>query len=680
MSVSAFKPQTLIEWDGRRYLLLRELDDETWQLEDFHTRRVVEAKRAELLLAYEEYRLIFIALSEPSKGKGEVEGRKEKLRWLDPEAYEIAKIRRSYVEGTLHLPMTRSEVEPVLKELWKKLEKPDRIPSFATVARWRAKYLRHKRDVTKLVDRQRGSNRAKRPARLELLVLDAIKEIWLTEERRTVKDTLDRAIVLVAQENNLRPKGDQLPLPTRRYVHRLIYSRFSAYDRVAARKGKKAAQAKFRAVHGKDAPVAPLERVEADHTPLNVIVVEEETGLPIGRPWLTVCIDVFTRCVLGFYIGFEPPSYVTVARCLKNAIMPKVKLLEEYPQLKHPWPAYGVPQELIVDNGPEFHSDMLEQACQSLGFDIVYCKTKAPWEKGTIERFLGTINRGTAHTMPGKTFASILDKEDYDPKKHAIVTFRTLKTAILMWINNYYHQSVHSTTKAAPSVLWKASIRPDDIPVASDPARLDLILGRSESYTLTHAGIRIEELDYNSTELTDLRKRLGDKLKVEVRIDDGDLSHIMVISPDRSEYFRVPCLQRKYATAGFTRWMHNVCRRYRATRFPETESVIGLALAKQEIADLIAAERAGQSGKARASAKGERFRQAAPEDGAAELPVPMPKSVPAESEPQEREPMTTKTSPVRSPSSAKNMSAPPPEVGTSPPRPRKKFIPIFQGA
>ena len=43
-----------------------------------------------------------------------------------------------------------------------------------------------------------------------------------------------------------------------------------------------------------------LEVVQIDHTPVDVIVVDEAHRLPIGRPWLTLAIDVATRVVAGF--------------------------------------------------------------------------------------------------------------------------------------------------------------------------------------------------------------------------------------------------------------------------------------------------------------------------------------------------------------------------------------------
>jgi putative transposase len=50
---------------------------------------------------------------------------------------------------------------------------------------------------------------------------------------------------------------------------------------------------------------------QIDHTPMDVIVVDEEHRQPIQRPSLTVVIDVYSRVVLGFAIYVEKPSAFT---------------------------------------------------------------------------------------------------------------------------------------------------------------------------------------------------------------------------------------------------------------------------------------------------------------------------------------------------------------------------------
>jgi hypothetical protein len=48
--------------------------------------------------------------------------------------------------------------------------------------------------------------------------------------------------------------------------------------------------------------------IQIDHTLADVIVVDSRVCKPIGGPWLSVAIDVATRCVLGVHVEQEAPS------------------------------------------------------------------------------------------------------------------------------------------------------------------------------------------------------------------------------------------------------------------------------------------------------------------------------------------------------------------------------------
>ena len=154
-------------------------------------------------------------------------------------------------------------------------------------------------------------------------------------------------------------------MPTRRLIARMIAD-IPAFDKHAARYGHDSAVKAFRGVTGHSVTHAPLERAEIDHTLLDLMVVDDQSRLPLGRPSVTACIDCYTRCILGIYIGFNPPSYQSVAACLKDCFLPKVNLQRDYPGIVNEWPAYGVMHNLVVDGGLEFYSASLEQVCLSL--------------------------------------------------------------------------------------------------------------------------------------------------------------------------------------------------------------------------------------------------------------------------------------------------------------------------
>jgi len=165
------------------------------------------------------------------------------------------------------------------------------------------------------------------------------------------------------------------------------------------------------------------------------------------------------------------------------------------------------------------------------------------------------------------------------------VRYSVLKEIVNTWIVDVYHQQVHRTLGVPPAAMWSKSISPDEVLVPEDPARLDAILGKSEVRRLTHKGIELYGLLYNSHELTGLRRKIGDKLDVEIRVDSSDLGEIIVFSPDRRQLFTVPAINREYAS-GLSEWQHRVCKRF-AARQLEQYSPEGWLEAKAHIADLI---------------------------------------------------------------------------------------------
>ena len=41
----------------------------------------------------------------------------------------------------------------------------------------------------------------------------------------------------------------------------------------------------------------------------------------IGQPWLSLLIDYYSRMVVGFCLGFEPPSCAVLMEALRHAIL-----------------------------------------------------------------------------------------------------------------------------------------------------------------------------------------------------------------------------------------------------------------------------------------------------------------------------------------------------------------------
>lgn len=581
MGTAKLESGTDVVIDGKQAKLLRKIDEVTWQLEDSHTKRITERTTREL------HELLCSGFLKFKVDQGHHQSCLSAASSSVSEAdWEVAKIRRMYVLETLQFQGSKAQISAAAHRLWASLQQPSSPPSLVTLYRWKKAYLNAGQDIQALLpqDFKKGNKHSRYPTEVEHIVKNAIDKVYLTLERKSIEDTLSEAARLVNQQNKLRPASLLLPTPTRRLVKRMIEA-IPAFDRYSARHGRTAAKKRFRAVLAHRTTNAPLERAEIDHTPLDLMVIDDDTSLPLGRPYLTVCLDDYTRNVLGIYISFEPPSHFTVSRCLKMAFLPKVALLAQYPAIKSPWEAHGVMRELVVDNGQEFHSTSLENACLSLGIEIHYSARKTPWFKGKIERFLGTLNRAIAHGTPGTTFSNIFEKEDYDPSAQAIVRFSTLKEIVFTWIADVYHQKVHRTLGAPPAVVWTRSITPEDILLPENPDELDFILGRTDTRVLSHKGIELNCLLYNSPELTALRYKLGDKMEVGIRYDTSDLGQIFVLAPGHQQAIKVRALQFSYAN-GLSLWQHKVCRRF-ALREMNSYSPEGWLEAKSRIQKLI---------------------------------------------------------------------------------------------
>jgi putative transposase len=77
-----------------------------------------------------------------------------------------------------------------------------------------------------------------------------------------------------------------------------------------------------------------------DHTLADVMVVDQ-AGALLGRPWLSIVVDTYSRCIMGMQLGFDPPSAQLVCLALRHGILPK-----QYPatyELQQDWGAYGLP-------------------------------------------------------------------------------------------------------------------------------------------------------------------------------------------------------------------------------------------------------------------------------------------------------------------------------------------------
>lgn len=587
MALCQFCRNAIALIDDREHTLRQEVEAGIWQLEDSKTGRLKEYTITQLQEMYAVGELLFpkdhsqTDLVKLAKGKSRTNQREVKQ-----ELWDEAKSRLAYVKAVLDLPGTKSLIKSAITKLHEQIGSNDKPPHWNTVLRWRKQFISHSKDAFALVSQihNKGNRKSRYPKELIELVQDVIEQKYMVRERPTIHDVLDEAITAVDDANKQKLASQQLPQPTRRLLTRMI-EQIPSYDRCVARYGRIAANHIFRSKTKHVVTHRPLELVEMDHTRLDIFVIDDKSHLPLGRPWITIAIDSHTRCIMGISIGFEPPSYLSVGKCLKHAILPKTQLQRDYPEINHEWAAHGVMDKLVVDNGLEFHSLSLEQACLAFGIELVFTPRKSPWFKGKIERFNGTLNRSACHVIAGTTFSNIFDKQDYDPAKHAVLTLDKLRLVIHKWIVDYYHQKPHRGLEGqAPAIAWSNSIKPEDIQLAHNPAEIEILLGKTvEQKVVTHKGIEINNLLYNSAELMQIRRQRGDTFNVDIRIDESDIGYVYAMLGPQN-YLKVPALDHE--AHGISLWLHKVFRNYAKTKIGKINPVT-YARAKVEIRQIV---------------------------------------------------------------------------------------------
>ena len=149
----------------------------------------------------------------------------------------------------------------------------------------------------------------------------------------------------------------------------------------------------------------PLHHVQIDHTRVDLVLVDDEHRLPIGRPWITVAIDVYSRMITGMHISLDAPSATSVGLCVAQSVLPKETLLDQW-GIEAEWPVWGFPKTVHVDNGPDFRSKSVEHACNKYAMHVEFRRVKRPQDGGHIERLIGTLRLETTTTSGERSAGS----------------------------------------------------------------------------------------------------------------------------------------------------------------------------------------------------------------------------------------------------------------------------------
>lgn len=426
-------------------------------------------------------------------------------------------------------------------------------PSYKSVIRWYKSFCENDGNIVCLVDHNHSKgNRTKRIIDDEAFFVEAT-ERFLDAKRPNYSQAYQFYCDRIEIENSNIISGQISKVSYQAFKERL--KKLPPYEVALKRFGQNYANKLFNYYQSSVPTSRILERVEIDHTPLDLILLDDDLLIPLGRAYLTLLVDVFSGCIIGFHLGFNPPSYVSVAKAIIHSVKSKDYVHDLNIELTNDWLCHGKMETLVVDNGAEFWSKSLDQACMEAGIHVEYCKVGQPWEKPRVERKFLEIIQGIVGWVPGKTFSNILEKDRYDPQKDAVMRFSSFVEELHRWIIDVHNASADSRNTKIPNYHWKKS--EEALPPAAlsdrDEKQFRIIMGVIHEGVVTTKGIKYKHLMYDNVALEQYRKQYPqtkESRKKTIKIDPDDLSSIFVYLEEIGGYIEVPC---KYDPLGYTK-------------------------------------------------------------------------------------------------------------------------------
>jgi putative transposase len=186
----------------------------------------------------------------------------------------------------------------------------------------------------------------------------------------------------------------------------------------------------------------PLGIVHIDHTQLDIELRSATTGRLLGRPWLTLMVDAYSRRILAIYLTFDPPSYRSCMMAIRICVQ-----------------RFGrFPQAIVVDGGKEFHSVYFDTLLARYHCTKKTRPAAKPRFGSVIERLFGTTNTQLIFNLLGNTQATKQVREitkAVNPKQRALWTLGDLYTYLVEYAYVVYDQNEHPALSMSPQSAYE---------------------------------------------------------------------------------------------------------------------------------------------------------------------------------------------------------------------------------
>jgi Integrase core domain/Mu transposase, C-terminal len=244
-------------------------------------------------------------------------------------------------------------------------------------------------------------------------------------------------------------------------------------NKLISRKGYRRYALEDRAITGDSTSetIGPGSRYQIDATIADVFIVSTyNQDWIIGRPVIYVVIDVFSRMVVGIYVGLEGPSWIGAMMALSNAASDKVAFCKKYgiEITDEQWPCHHIPDAILGDRG-ELIGMSVETLIPNLNVRIENAAPyRADW-KGVVEKYFGTIHGHVKPFVPGYIDKDYRKRGATDYRLNSTFNLEEFTEAIIYiilyqnnkhWLEKYPRDEkmIADDISPIPRELWKWGI------------------------------------------------------------------------------------------------------------------------------------------------------------------------------------------------------------------------------
>ncbi|MBL0230045.1 MAG: DDE-type integrase/transposase/recombinase [Moraxellaceae bacterium] len=317
----------------------------------------------------------------------------------------------------------------------------------------------------------------------------------------------------------------------------------------------------------------PGARYQIDATIADVYLVSRfNRERIIGRPVLYVVIDVFSRMIVGMYIGLEGPSWVGAMMALANTVADKVAYCAHFGKTIEPdeWPCHHLPATILGDRG-EIESRYIETLQNNFNVTVENAAAyRADW-KGIVEQRFRLLPAKFKAYVPGYIQPDFRARGGQDYRLDALLDldqFTRIVIECVLYYNNHHDIANYDQDKdvAADLVLsvprqlwwWGLENRSGRLRTFSED-RVQFSLMPTDEATVTVHGIRYSGCFYTCARAVESRwfdrARQRGNWKVRISYDPRAMDQIYLHEPESPLGFEVCQLTpRSRAEVGLSLW------------------------------------------------------------------------------------------------------------------------------